>query len=473
MSPRPANDPGAPSAGAITLDVMTALRLEPEDIAARQAQRLARLLAVTARDSAFYRRRWHGIELGGATLAGLPVVGKRDLMAHFPQWVTDPAVTRPALRRFMADAQRCGAPFLGRYAVWESSGSTGEPAVFVQDAQSLAVYDALEGLRRHSPSLWRRMLDPLMLAERFAFVGAIDGHFASHVSLQRQRRLRPWLATGWRSFSIMQPAHDLVDQLNAFAPTLLATYPTAAALLADEAECGALRIAPREVWTGGETLSPAVRRHVEAVFGCALRNSYGASEFLPMAWECGHGRLHLNSDWLILEAVDAQYRPVPAGTWSHTTLLTNLANALQPLVRYELGDQVRFAPQRCECGCALPVIDVRGRCDDCLWMRSRDGHAVRLLPLALTTALEDGAGVYDFQLRQTGDHALQLTLGPAAMPAQAACRQVLQAFAQTHGLAPLQLRVRRAAVLPHGRSGKVQRVLGLPNERSSTLVNPS
>lgn len=473
MPPRATVEDGAPSASAITLDVMRTARLEPEDIAARQAWRMARLLVATARDSAFYRRRWQGLEIDRAKLEELPVVGKRELMAHFSQWVTDPALTRPALRRFTEDPRHCGAPFLGRYTIWESSGSTGEPAVFVQDTQAMTVYDALEGLRRHSPSLWRRLLDPMMLAERFAFVGAIDGHFASHVSLQRQRRLRPWLATGWRSFSILQSADDLVDQLNAFAPTLLATYPTAAALLADEAERGALRIAPREVWTGGETLSPAVRRHVEAALHCALRNSYGASEFLPLAWECGHRQLHLNSDWVILEAVDAHYRPVPPGTWSHTTLLTNLANSVQPLVRYDLGDQVRFMPQRCECGCALPAIEVRGRCDDCLWLPGRDGRGVRLLPLALTTALEDAAGVYDFQLRQTADSALELTLGPAAAPARAACRQVLQAFAQTHGLAPLHLQVRCGAALPHGRSGKVQRVVGLPNNESSTLGNLS
>lgn len=469
------NSPAADEtlSSAITLDVMRALRLAPADIAARQEARLARLMEATARDSPFYRHRWHGLDPARVALADLPVVGKRELMANFPHWVTDRAITLPALRAFIADPRRCGAPFLGRYTAWESSGSSGEPGIFVQDTQAMAVYDALEGLRRHSPSLWRRLLDPMMLSERFAFVGAIDGHFASHVSLQRQRRLRPWLATGWRSFSILQPAGDLVDQLNAFAPTLLATYPTAAALLADEAERGVLRIAPREVWTGGEALSAAVRQRVEAVLRCALRNSYGASEFLPLAWECGQRRLHLNSDWVILEAVDVQHRPVPPGTWSHTTLLTNLANTVQPLVRYELGDQVRMAAEPCECGCALPVIEVRGRCDDCLRLRSRDGRLVTLLPLALTTVLEDGAGIYDFELRQTGLSSLCLTLGPAVPPtAREAARRVLQDFAHTQGLAPLQVTLRSGRALPHGRSGKVRRVRALPQDELPTPHSP-
>lgn len=468
-------DAGAPSASGVVLDVLTAMRLEPADISERQTQRLRRLLDATARDSAFYRRRWRGVDLASARLQDLPVVHKHELMTHFPQWVTDPAVTRPALRRFMADARRCGQPFLGRYAVWESSGSSGEPAVFVHDECALAVYDALEGLRRHSPRLWQRLLDPLMLGERFAFVGAIDGHFASHVSLQRQRRLRPWLAAGWRSFSILQPVADLVAQLNAFAPTVVATYPTAAALLTDEAERGALHIAPQELWTGGETLSPAVRRRVQSVLRCHLRNSYGASEFLPLAWECGEGRLHLNEDWAILEAVDAQYRPVPRGTPSHTSLLTNLANRVQPLVRYEIGDQICLAPERCACGSPLPVIDVCGRRDDALHLRGPDGRVITLLPLALTTVLEERAGVYDFQLRQVDERTLQLRLGPAAAAAGETGRRALLDFARAQGLGGLRVQLRAAAELPRGRSGKQMRVVACrPSESRlpATAANP-
>ena len=111
-------------------------------------------------------------------------------------------------------------------------------------------------------------------------------------------------------------------------------------LLAEERIAGRLRIAPSEIWTGGETLSPAMREFVQRAFGCPVANSYGASEFLSLACECAHGALHLNSDWAILEPVDAQGRAVPAGETGATTLLTNLANHVQPLIRYDLGDRV-------------------------------------------------------------------------------------------------------------------------------------
>jgi len=305
-------------------------------------------------------------------------------------------------------------------------------------------------------------MDPLHLAERHAFVGATGGHFASQVSLQRLRAINPWVASTTRSFSIQRPTQELVRDLNAFAPTVLITYPTAASLLADEARAGRLRIAPREIWTGGETLGPAVRAHIEDSLGGVLRNSYGASEFLAMGWECAHGHMHLNADWVILEPVDEHHRPVPPGVSPHAVLLTNLANTLQPLIRYELCDHVTVHAERCTCGSPLPVIEVRGRQDDALVMAGCQGGTVTLLPLALSTVLESDAGVFDFHLRQVDQHTLVLRLpqqGEEARAAMARGRAALQAFATAQGLAPIRVRAELGQPVPRGRSGKACRIV--------------
>ena len=446
------------------LDVLAAGAADPAQIAGRQRQRLAELLQA-ASASHHYGALLQGRDPHGVVLESLPVTGKPDLMAQFAHRVTDPALVLAALRALCADPRRIAEHYLDRYHVWESSGSTGQPGLFVQDDTAMAVYDALEAARRHSPRPWVRWVDPLFLTERFALVGAIGGHFASMVSARRLWTANPWLATASRAFSILQPTAALVAQLNPFAPSILATYPTAAALLADEARRGALTIRPQEVWTGGETLSLSQRSRIEQGLGCAVRNSYGASEFLPIAWECAQGQLHVNADWVILEPVDAAHRPVPAGQVSHTTLLTNLANHVQPLIRFDLGDRIRFDPAPCRCGCALPVVQVRGRRDDVLVVPGRSGEPVTLLPLALTTVLEDDAGVFDFQMRQTGPRDWCLTLGPGEAPTPALrsrCRQVLAAFAEAQGAAGLRIVTRHAGALPLGASGKCQRVVAMP-----------
>jgi phenylacetate-coenzyme A ligase PaaK-like adenylate-forming protein len=456
--PAPVFDPLAASRA--VFDVLADGAGSRDALARRQRERLRALLAAARRDSRLYAELHRGA--GDDTpLADLPVVTKPALMARFDDWVTDPALALPALRAFLADAACIADAFAGRYTVWESSGSSGEPGVFVQDAGAMAVYDALEALRRagRAPG---GALDPWRLAQRQALVVATGGHFASQVSLQRLRRLNPWLAQTLRSFSVLQPLPALAAALEAWQPAVLATYPTAAAMLGDAVERGDLRLALREVATGGETLDDATRARLARQFGCPVRNHYGASEFLAIGWECAHGRMHVNADWVILEPVDARGRAVPPGHLSHTTLLTNLANRVQPLIRYDLGDQIAWGADDCPCGSPLPTVRVLGRRDDPLQLRADDGRRVTLLPLALTTVLEDDAGVFDFQLRQRDARTLCLRLGPGAdrePGARERCHRALRAYAKTLGLSRLVVVDEPGAPLAHGRSGKVRRVV--------------
>lgn len=446
----------------VSLDVLACGHATAQALATRQKWRLDTLLDTALRESRFYSEHLHTATPGRTPLASLPPVSRRELMDRFDDWVTDPNLKLSELRAFTADPACIGQPYLGKYLVWESSGTSHQPGIFVQDAQAMAVYDALESLRRSAPRPLQRWLDPMSLTERIAFVGATGGHFASIVSMQRLRGLNPWLAPSMRSFSILQPTRILVDELNVFAPTVIATYPTVAALLADEAARGALHFAPKEVWTGGETLSAAVRKRLEHTLGCAVRNSYGASEFMSIAWECGHGRLHVNADWVILEPVDEHGRPMPVGEISCSTLLTNLANHVQPLIRYDLGDQVLLRHETCGCGSILPLIEVQGRRDDALIMAGLYGQPVTLLPLALTTVLEDQAGVFDFHLRQRDDHTLVLRLelqGADGQAVMARCRAVLKKFAVIQELKPIKVLGELGQAIPRGRSGKAQRIV--------------
>lgn len=441
------------------LEVLAGTRMSAPDLSRCQQQRLYRLLDVAAHSSPVYASRLRDLVAGPDMLRQIPSIGKSELMARFDDWVTDPALTLPQLRDFTADPTRIGEPYLGKYLIWESSGTTHEPGIFVQNARSLAVYDALEAVRRSAP---RAVLNPLH--ERIAFIGATNGHFASTVSMQRLRTLNPVMAHTARCFSILQAPERLLDELNDFSPTVVATYPTVAAWLVDEVQRGGSAFTPREVWTGGETLSYGVRQRIEQVLKCAVRNSYGASEFMSMAWECVHGQLHVNADWAILEPVDEKGQPMPMGQPSYSTLLTNLANHVQPLIRYDLGDQILWHTDACECGSHLPVIDVWGRCDDVLVLAGKAGRSVTVLPLAVTTVLEDDAGVFEFQLCQRDARSLVLTLSVSAAeapPVEARCRQVLAAFAKRQGLLPLQIEIRLNPTIPRGRSGKAKRVVAL------------
>lgn len=441
-------------------DAVAMRRLPAHAWQRRQAERLQALLSDVSQRSPWWRKRLApALQRGGGfALERVPVSRKRALMTHFADWVTEPGLGLQALRRFARGAVAHGDAFEGRFLVWESSGSSGEPAVFVQDAASMAVFDAVEVVRGPAS-----LLEPGvgMTADlRLAFVGAVDGPFASIVSLQRLRSLNPWMAQHSRAFSFLQPLQALVTQLQAWRPRVLSTYPSLAWLLAQEQRSGRLKLDLKAVWTGGETLTPAVRELVARAFGCPVRNSYGASECLAIAFECGAGALHLNADWVLLEPVDEAGRPLPTGSTGATTLLTNLANTVQPIIRYDLGDQVRIADAACACGSPLPTIEVQGRSDAVLTLRAARGRPVHLAPLALTTVLEDEGGVFDFCLHQRGPQALALELYGAAREQRDAAAAALRRFLQLQGASGTTLRVQCRARAPRrGRSGKQPRVV--------------
>ncbi|MDP1901743.1 MAG: hypothetical protein Q8K96_15005 [Rubrivivax sp.] len=333
--------------------------LDPARVGRRfRRARLARLIATAQRDSPLYARR----NAGAQELSDFAPVTRAELMHQFNDWATDRRITREAAEAFVADPDGVADAWLGRYLLWTSLGSGGEPGLFVQDAASLAAYEALDALRLRAADPAQAALGLWGLGRRFAYVGAIGGHRAGHASIERLRRVVP---AAWAPqvdvLSAREPLPLLAERLQALQPGVLITHPSCAAALAGLQAQGELHLRLDELWLGGEPLMPAQRERLHGAFGCTVRNSYGSSEFRSIAYECRHGSLHLNDDWVILEAVDEHWRAVPPGVLSHTTLLTNLANLTQPLLRCELPDRVRFLTEPCPCGSALPVIEVQGR----------------------------------------------------------------------------------------------------------------
>ena len=264
-------------------------------------------------------------------------------------------------------------------------------------------------------------------------------------------------------FSILEPLPRLTGALNEYLPSFIATYPTAASLLAAEQRAGRLAIRPTAIWLGGETLSAACRAEVSGTFRCRVLEEYGASEFMGIACECDRGALHLNSDWVMLEAVDRDYRPVAPGETSHTALLTNLANRVQPIIRYDLGDSIAFDPEPCACGIPFPALRVEGRSDDVLGLTERKRRTAsscsrwRSRPWSRNTR------------ERTSSRSSRERPMPSASdsrhragPATAAWRKVesaLRAFLDTQGLPAVALHFEPGPLERSERSGKLRRVV--------------
>ena len=392
-------------------DIWRARRGGEHAFTTRRQRRLANLIAYARAQSPFYQNLYRQLPASIHEIQELPPVSKPDLMESFDDWITDPKVTKTGVEAFVTDTDLVGNYYLDQYALWTTSGTTGEPGIFVHDSGALNVYAALGLVRGMNAWLTKGNLwDFLRRDVRAAIVIATGGHWASDAVKELVRGLHPSISDRIHTYSVLMPLHQIVKSLNDSQPTILIGYPTALTLLANQQEIGGLKISPLLVVTAAEWLTPGARDQIAGAFDCPVRETYAASEFMGIAYSCDHGRLHVNSDWVILEPVDEAYQPVPPGQASQTVLLTNLANRVQPIIRYDLGDSVTVDPDPCPCGNPLPAIKVEGRRDDILYLQTPDGMSIPILPMALATVVEEVPGVTRYQIIQTAPAELSLRI---------------------------------------------------------------
>jgi len=375
-------------------------------IEAKQLRNLRRLVEKVRRDSPLFHRLYADVPPSGEVeLRDLPVTRKPDLMRHFDDWLTIRSLSLEKARAHLKDIGKVGVP-IGEVAVFQTSGTSGEPAVIVLPA-SFVEYAYGIMLARFERYHWKLIRDVGKLGARVTITGG-NGHFAGNGFNKLVQRLYPALAKGFGVTFIEaeQPIDRLVANLNAM-PSIawIVTYPSMLAVLVREKEAGRLRIEPALFSTGGETLTDDLRAQVRRAFPSlkyGIADGYGSTECLALSFECSHGRKHLNEDWVILEAVDEAMQPVADGTLSASVLLTVLANEVQPFIRYDLGDCVRFHTDSCPCGSPFRSFQVEGR--EATLVRVGE---VTLSPLVFDLEHERARRV---QLVQTGERDFEVRI---------------------------------------------------------------
>ncbi len=297
------------------------LHMSRQQLRAERERRLRALLALAALRSPWHRSRLRDVDLATATegdLARIPPMTTEDLMAHRDEIVTDPRLNLAAVDRHLASLT-CDAYLLDGFHAVASGGSTGRRGVFVYGWNAWAAANA--GFLR--PMMWDREVSPEVAAAPSTAAMVAAQNPAHMTSALGQTFANP--AIRLRSFPVTLPVTDIVAGLNAYQPTLLIGYPTALAVLADEARSGALRVSPLRIATTSEPLRPEIRRSLEHEFGAPVANMYGTSEAGPVAVGCWRGPgMHVCDDLVIVDPVDSAGRPVEPGVLSDKVYLTPL-----------------------------------------------------------------------------------------------------------------------------------------------------
>lgn len=435
----------------------------------RQDRKFRALIAHATARSPFYARRFAGLDPAACQLGDLPVLTKAEMMENFDDLVTDRALKRDELARFMGDPANLGKLYLGRYGVSHTSGSQGRPAIIVQDEAAMLTTFAARFARATPIPRWRLShVHRLWKPARMVVITVKPGFYPSSSAFAYRPRALDGLFEVLH-VSITDPLPQTIARIETFRPEFLTGYVSALEILAREEDAGRMKLKKlgtlRQLTNIAEPLSEPVAQYLERVFGVHVFNEYAMGECMAVSAGCTltHGS-HLNSDLAILEVVDERNRPVPPGEPGKKVLLTNLYNMVQPIIRYEIDDRVTISPEPCVCGRCLPKIEaVEGRMKDQMWIESHG--KVRELPYyPFIHAANHMVGIAEHQVVQTGRN--EVVLKVVAVPGRAVpldrLRQLVREELQAEGFdGEVELKIEAVPEIPRGPSGKVARVKNL------------
>lgn len=242
-----------------------------------------------------------------------------------------------------------------------TSGSTGTPLALWVSHRSLREWYALFEAR------WRRW-NGVTRFDRWAIIGGqrivpVDKKhppFWVWNAGMRQLYISAYHIARWS-------AGPIIEAMKRAGVVYLWGYASAMTELAREVLFQGLKPPPlRVVISNAEPLLQEQRRILREAFRTRVVNTYGMAEMVAGASECEYGTMHLWPEAGIVEVLDDEGKPCPAGEVGRL-ICTGLINDAMPLVRYEVGDRGAVAPasKRCPCGRTLPILEqIEGRLDD-------------------------------------------------------------------------------------------------------------
>lgn len=315
--------------------------------------RLRTVATQAFREVPYYSQLWRKIGITHAdldrleieNLSKLPITPKRDLVGNADRFVLQNAVRGKKLRRYY------------------SSGSTGTPIACVLSAEDHQRFLAAREVRSFG---WAgaSILSPRSM---------IGGRMV----VPNPNSPPPYYRYNWAERQLYFSAfhispgrvRDYVDGFCRYRPMVLTGYAHSHFTLARMMVARGLQLdyAPTALVLSSEKLTREMKKTIRRAFRARAYEEYGAVEQCVLATECEAGNLHINSDFGLVEIVDENNVPVPAGVPGRI-VCTSLLSDTQPLIRYDIGDIGTLSSRHCACGRNhLPVLEeVIGRVEDAI-----------------------------------------------------------------------------------------------------------
>ncbi len=162
----------------------------------------------------------------------------------------------------------------------------------------------------------------------------------------------------------------------------------------------------------------------------------------------------LMSESIILEVLDREGRPVPAGELGEA-VMTGLCSDAQPFIRYRTGDMVRMSAEGCRDGRGLHVLsEVLGRTTD--FVVRPDGTIMHAL--SVIYVLRAVEGIAEFKFIQHTVRDVEVLVVAGAKWSDVTRPQIAAGLAERLG-SDVRVNVRQVDAIPAEASGKYRYVV--------------
>lgn len=439
--------------------VLSYQKKDESDRKSIREKRFRNIVNYARENSSYYKELYKDVKKD-FTLDDLPTTNKLDLMKNFNDWLTDKSIKLDDINEFMKDIDNIGRKFKGKYLIFTTSGSTGNPLVAVCDKTTNSVMGGINAIRSFARK--EDLKSFMKKGKRTMGVFATGGFYLANSSVRSRLISMPWKKKQIGVTSALHPIDKIVKELNDFKPVMLGGYPSVLELLIEEKKAGRLNITPSIIMTGGEYLSESLRDNLSKTFDCYVQTSYSCTEGGTIGCECTEHNFHINDDFLIVEAVDKDNNPVPSGVQSDKILLTNLFNYTQPFIRYEVTDRVIIGTEPCACGNKSPWLAIEGRTDDILTFIEEEKE-IKISPLAIYATLKEVKELKRFQVIGYKENKVELRLtsneGYEKLEVFELAKKALKDFLISNRVINVEILLSLEEPKQHSKSGKFKHVI--------------
>ena len=343
----------------------------PEQIQKLQLMRLKNLLKHANDHVPYYHNLFSEINLNINDVTSL------DMLTKIP--FLDKAIIRE-------NTEQLKSAVPAGLAKFNTGGSSGQPLNF---------FIGLERVSHDVAAKWRATRwwgvdigDP----ELVVWGSPIELGAQDRVRLVRDKLLRTQLLPAFELSD--KKLEGFIGDIKRVKPKMLFGYPSALGRIAKYALIQSIdmtTVGVKVVFVTSEYLYDEQRELIEKCFGCQVANGYGGRDAGFIAHECPERNMHITAEDIIVEIIDSSGNPVKSGE-SGEIVVTHLATAGYPFIRYKTGDVGILDDQLCSCGRGLPLLkEIQGRTSDFVVSQSGDvihGSALRYILREYANILE-------------------------------------------------------------------------------------